>query len=241
MTPATTRPLILTLLLISFGLLIPGLVAPVLTIRGVLTRDGVASVAPQLLERGISDDTVNVLKAMMNPMALALLQATGGGDLRNAILSQLTPQVTAALQKGMGEVEVYAQTRSIIGSVRKLYEVGSWLPATLILIFSIVVPVGKGLLVGWSMFVKDPVRRWRTLAFVEAIAKWSMADVFVVALFITFLAAKASQVAPGQGTPLVAFQAHFGAGFYWFAGYCVFSLASQQFTARMARAVDRSG
>ena len=34
--------------------------------------------------------------------------------------------------------------------------------------------------------------------FVEAIAKWSMADVFVVALFIAYLAAQASTTAPGS-------------------------------------------
>ena len=33
---------------------------------------------------------------------------------------------------------------------------------------------------------------------------------------------------------LIAFSAHFGAGFYWFAAYCLFSLASQQITARLA-------
>ena len=68
------------------------------------------------------------------------------------------------------------------------------------------------------------------------IAKWSMADVFVVALFIAYLAAKASTTAPGSAAapPLVAFTAHFGPGFYWFAAYCLFSLASQQFTARLA-------
>jgi hypothetical protein len=64
-----------------------------------------------------------------------------------------------------------------------------------------------------------------------------MADVFVVALFITYLAAQAS-TAPTQGPdaapPLVAFTAQPGPGFYWFAAYCLFSLASQQFTARMA-------
>ena len=61
-----------------------------------------------------------------------------------------------------------------------------------------------------------------------------MADVFVVALFIAYLAAQASTTPPGSPAPaLVAFSAHFGAGFYWFTAYCVFSLASQQFTARM--------
>ena len=42
-----------------------------------------------------------------------------------------------------------------------------------------------------------------------AIAKWSMADVFVVALFIAFLAAKATQSSGDPAAPpLVAFDAH---------------------------------
>ena len=118
-------------------------------------------------------------------------------------------------------MEVYQQTRSIIGSVRRLYEVGSPLPATLILLFSVIVPLGKGALVAWAMFLGDDSRR-RTLRLVEAIAKWSMADVFVVALFIAYLAARASTTTQGStAPPLVAFSAHFGAGFYWFAAYCV--------------------
>jgi uncharacterized paraquat-inducible protein A len=152
------------------------------------------------------------------------------------IVDKVTPSLTASLQRNVGEVEVFQQTRSIVSSVRRLYEVGSPVPATLILLFSVVVPFVKTALVGWAMFAADEARRRRTLAFVEAIAKWSMADVFVVALFITYLAAMASQSAPAAGPPLVSFKAEFGAGFYWFAAYCVFSLASQQLTARVLAA-----
>jgi hypothetical protein len=228
----STRWLVLALLVVSLGLLIPGLFAPVLTIRGVLTRDGLAQVAPTMLQRGLDDDTLNALKAMMNPTVVGLLEATGG-DLRQMIVDKVTPSLTASLLKNMADVEVFQQTRSIVGSVRRLYEVGSPVPATLILLFSVVVPFLKTALVGWAMFAADETRRRRTLTFVEAIAKWSMADVFVVALFITYLAAVASQSAPAAGPPLLAFRAEFGAGFYWFAAYCVFSLASQQLTARV--------
>ena len=228
----STRWLVLVLLAVSLALLIPGLFAPVLTIRGVLTHDGIAQVAPAMLQKGLNDDTLNALKAMMNPTVVALLDATGG-DLRQMIVDKVTPSLTASLLQNMGEVEVFQQTRSIVSSVRRLYEVGSPVPATLILLFSVVVPFVKTALVGWAMFAADEARRQRTLTFVEAIAKWSMADVFVVALFITYLAAVASQSAPAAGPPLLAFRAEFGAGFYWFAAYCVFSLASQQLTARV--------
>ena len=61
-----------------------------------------------------------------------------------------------------------------------------------------------------------------------------MADVFAVALFIAYLAATASQTPTGPEFPpaIVTFAATFGPGFYWFAAYCLFSLAAQQTTAR---------
>ena len=232
--PNTTRGSVLFLLIVSIGLLIPGLFAPVLTIRGVITRQGLAQMAPTMLERGLDDNTVKTLKAMMNPQMVTMIE-TFGGDIRKSLIEKITPQLTAALAKGE-EIEVYQQTRSIVSSVQRLYEVGSPVPATLILLFSVIVPLGKGLLVAWAMFLRSGAWRARVLHFVELIAKWSMADVFVVALFIAFLAAQASQTPPGDpsATPLVAFTAYFGPGFYWFAAYCLFSLATQQFTARIA-------
>jgi Paraquat-inducible protein A len=230
------RAVVLVLVVCSMALLMPGLFAPVLTIRGVLTREGIAQVAPTMLERGLSDETVNALKSMMNPSVLTFLQMTGG-DVRKVIIEKLAPQISASLQKNMAEVEVYEQTRSIIGSVQRLYEVGSPVPATLILLFSVIVPLGKAALVAAAMFMTSVQWRLRTLKFVEAIAKWSMADVFVVALFIAFLAAQASATpteGPDAAPALLKFDARFGAGFYWFAAYCLFSLASQQITVRLA-------
>ena len=239
MASSAKRLVVLVLLVCSMGLLIPGLFLPVLTIRGVLTRDGIAHVAPMMLERGLNDETIAVLKAMMNPSILQFLEATGS-DVRKIVIDKLGPQISAALQKNVGEVEVYEQTRSIVGAVQRLYEVGSPIPATLILLFSVIVPFGKAALVAWAMTMTGDAARRRTLRFVEAIAKWSMADVFVVAILIAFLAAQASATptqGPNAAPAMIAFTARFGAGFYWFAAYCLFSLASQQATVRMAASV----
>ena len=103
----------------------------------------------------------------------------------------------------------------------------------MILLFSVIVPFTKALLVLWAIYRRDAARRRRTLRFVEMIAKWSMADVFAVALFIAYLAAVASQASPNAGAvQVVRFEAVFGPGFYWFAAYCLTSLAHQQLTAR---------
>ena len=233
----SARTTTLVLLGLSLGLLLPGILAPVLTIRGVLTKEGVAYVTPIMLDKGLNEETMATLSSLINPSLISMMKALGG-DLRQIIIDKLGPQLSNALQQGVGDIEVYQQTRSIVGSVRQLYDVGSPIPATLILLFSVIVPLTKALLVAWAAFMHSATQRVRTLAFVEGIAKWSMADVFAVALLIVFLAAQASQQPPGApeaAPPLIAFTAEFGPGFYWFAGYCLFSLASQQYTARLAR------
>ena len=236
MTSKSSRLGVLLLVAISMALLIPGLFRPVLTIRGVLTPEGIAQMTPVVLDKGLDEGTVNALKSMINPAMLTFLEATGG-NVRKMIIDRLGPRLTEALKTGVGEVEVYTQTRSIVSAVRNLYDVGSWIPATLILLFSVVVPFTKAFLVVVATYMRNVASRQRVLDFVAGIAKWSMADVFVVALFITYLAAQATQTVPGQqgSAPLIAFDASFGPGFYWFAAYCLFSLASQQYTARLAR------
>ena len=228
------RLVILALLAVSIGLLIPGLFQPVITIRGVLKPEGVSFIAPRMLEKGLGDETIAALKSMMNPAIITPLEAFGG-DLKKIIIDKLSPQIVASLQKNVEDIQVYEQTRSIVSTVQHLYDVKSPMPATLILLFSVIVPFAKIAMILWALFLREADRRRRTLDFVELIGKWSMADVFVVALFIAYLAAQASQTPPGDPNyppPMVAFTASLGAGFYWFAAYCIFSLAAQQFTTR---------
>jgi hypothetical protein len=224
------RGLAIAGLVIAIALLLPGLFLPVITIRGVLQPSGIAELAPKLLEQGVSEQTITSLKPLINPAMLPFLQAAPGG-LRGALVSRLATQISTELKAGK-EIEVYQQTRSILGSVRHLYSVGSVTAATLILLFSVLVPFIKAMLVMWAVFHRDELQRARTLKFVEIIAKWSMADVFAVALIIAFLAAQASQAGGGSTLALVTFSATFGPGFYWFAAYCMFSLFVQQMTTR---------
>lgn len=231
MPTTRNRTTALALLALTMALLVPGLFLPVITIRGLLQPDGLAELAPKLLNQGISDSTIASLKPLINPAMLPLLEMTPGG-LRGAMVSRLSAQLAGQLKQGE-PIEVYEQTRSILGSVRRLYEVRSTTAATLILLFSVIVPLTKAALVLWAVLHRDADRRRRTLRLVEGIAKWSMADVFAVALFITYLAAQATQTPSGSTTSaVIAFRAEFGPGFYWFAAYCVVSLGVQQFTAR---------
>ena len=60
--------------------------------------------------------------------------------------------------------------------------------------------------------------------FAMALSKWSMADVFVVGVFIAFLATKA--IGSGEGSDLLSFDAELGPGFYYFLGFCLLSVLS---------------
>jgi hypothetical protein len=223
------RTLALAGVAVSVSILIPGLFLPILSIQGSLNPGAVAELSKKLLEQGISDAAVQSIRGMISPEVLPLLEASQGG-LKGMLVGSIGKEITASLASGK-PIEVYQQTRSIVGSVRNLYEVGSNLAATLILFFSVVVPVTKSILVSWAVLQNNPQRRARTLFFVETIAKWSMADVFAVAVIIAFLAAQASQTVQSS-TSVVSFTATFGPGFYWFTGYCLLSLAVQQLAAR---------
>ena len=193
-------------------------------------RQRIMSHFAHLLEQGVNDQTVVALNAMVNPAVLPFIEMRGG--LKSVIVSSIGDQISKQLKTGQ-PIEVYSQTRSIVGSVRHLYEVGSNTAATLILLFSIIVPLTKALLVTWAVLIGNKNLQRRTLLFVEMIAKWSMADVFAVAVMIAYLAAQASQTTPGSpNSALISFDASFGIGFYFFAAYCVTSLTVQQLTAR---------
>jgi uncharacterized paraquat-inducible protein A len=65
----------------------------------------------------------------------------------------------------------------------------------------------------------------------NAISKWSMADVFVIAIFIAYLAGNGIQESRG----LVDFQATLGIGFWYFLGYCLVSILGTQLLSSALR------
>lgn len=82
---------------------------------------------------------------------------------------------------------------TIIGGVILLLQMGSWPIALVIFIASVVVPLGKMLALAWLCFsVSGSHQRWarqRTVAYriTELVGRWSMVDVFVVALLVALI------------------------------------------------------
>jgi uncharacterized paraquat-inducible protein A len=73
---------------------------------------------------------------------------------------------------------------SLLATINELYTDDRLLVASLILVFSIVIPLIKTSLITLAFYLKNSLRAQQLVSFVNIIGKWSMADVFVVAVFL---------------------------------------------------------
>ena len=118
----------------------------------------------------------------------------------------------------MAGLVIFQRTKSIFGNITSLFEAGYYFVAILILLFSVIVPVTKAILLLIALYMKDTVKRYKLYHFIGVIGKWSMADVFLVGIFVAYLAAKA--IDNLYAAPLI--------GFYFFAAYCLLSIVSHK-------------
>jgi len=182
-------------MLVALGLLVPGINQPILSLNATVDKGALVELGMQTLA---NDPNVP------------------------GIMVSLTEQLVSQLDLN-GQIHAYDKTRSILGTVEELYRAKQWLVAFLIALFSIVVPVVKSALMVISGLLSGKYATY-SATIVRLISKWSMADVFVVAIFVGFLAANATQ----QTEKLFSLTAEFGDGFYFFLGYCLLSIFSMQ-------------
>jgi paraquat-inducible protein A len=146
----------------------------------------------------------------------------------------ISSQVSAALIAQPVDVTLYEQTRTILGTIRELWTSGNHLVSALILLFSIIVPLTKASTLVASFYVAKESVKKGLIKVVDMIGKWSMADVFVVAIFLAYLATR-DQVQANTLTAQVFTQqvnvdmethltSTLGPGFYYFLSYCLFSI-----------------
>jgi len=114
--------------------------------------------------------------------------------------------------------ELSNETRSVISAIQSLHNTGNDFVAGLILLFSVLVPVLKAALLVPIFTLRGSAMSYRLYGVVQAMSKWSMADVFAVGMLIALLV--------GKGTANLSATA--GIGFYCFAAYCLVSNAAFQ-------------
>ncbi|MBQ4890336.1 paraquat-inducible protein A [Shewanella sp. MMG014] len=196
------KPLFSSLVIIlSLALLLPGVTQPILTIQGSIEKAELVETGVTMFTESLSEGARGNARSMLD-MAVSMF---GFDNLE-------------------GEVEVFYKTRSIVDTVKELYLSNNVLVAGLVGLFSVVIPATKLLLL-LTMCIPATARYQSAVnRFIGAIGKWSMADVFVVALIIVYMAGNASA---GMGEMLKT-TASFEIGFYYFTAYCVFSIVSHR-------------
>jgi hypothetical protein len=127
----------------------------------------------------------------------------------------------------LGDVVLSFESKGILGSVEKLFEAGNTPVAVLILLFSVLLPVLKTLsLLFVSLFEYRPFAA-KMVRFFKVLGKWSMLDVFVVALLVVYLGTGKSGVSRSE----------IEIGVYFFAAYVFLSMAASLAAERMLERV----
>ncbi|GIU49632.1 paraquat-inducible protein A [Shewanella sp. KT0246] len=190
----------ISVIILSLALLIPGVTQPILTIQGSIEKAELVETGVNMFTESLSESSRGNARSMMD-MAISMF----GFDTIE------------------GEVEVFYKTRSIVDTVDELYQSNNVVVAGLVGLFSVVFPAMKLSLLLVICLPWFSRQQQSVVKVISAIGKWSMADVFVVALIIVYMAGNASA---GMGE-LLKTTAQFETGFYFFSAYCVFSIASQ--------------
>lgn len=204
-----TQLLSVLLLIASIALLVPGITQPMLTITGTMDK------------AKLKDTGIDILADSMVGQTQANAEPSAAKERVKKMINGVTRMF--GLSDVSGEVEAYRKTRSILGTVEDLYTSGNAVVAFLVMLFSVVIPSIKLLMTFIATFLRSHLRRQNLVAINNFLSKWSMADVFVVATIVTYMAANAS-----NDTGLMRFESAFETGFYYFVGYCIFSIAAAQ-------------
>lgn len=143
-------------------------------------------------------------------------------------------EVAAGVNGANVKVNVLEKELSIIGTVADLWENDRLLVSFLIALFSIGVPLLKGILVAVVGMSKNKRVQDRVNLVLHGVSKWSMADVFVVAVFLAYLSTTHADNMSEQSLTVFGFvlkvlvstqmESLLRDGFYYFLGYCLLSL-----------------
>jgi uncharacterized paraquat-inducible protein A len=146
----------------------------------------------------------------------------------------LTMDVTAQVGGPTLTTSLINKELSLLGTIEQLWQDERLLVAGLVFVFSIVIPLAKALLVLWAYLTRNVQMEKALINFVSKIGKWSMADVFVVAIFLAILSTNHAETQNHQTLALFGFKLDLmissetlsavGHGFYFFTGYCLVSL-----------------
>lgn len=132
-------------------------------------------------------------------------------------LGLITPIFMVTIHKEveyLGDVVLSFESKGVIGSIEKLIDSGDVVVAIVIFLFSVLIPLLKVFSLFFvSLFIQSRFAH-SIIKFFKIIGKWSMVDVFVVAVFLVYLTANNADVS----------RAEIEVGLYFFLAYVIVSM-----------------
>jgi hypothetical protein len=158
----------------------------------------------------------------------ALLSLAAFVSLINGLATPILMIVIHKNVEYLGDVVLSFESKGILGSLQKLFAEGSVAVGVAILLFSVLLPAAKTLsLLSVSIFETRPFTA-KMVRFFKALGKWSMLDVFVVALLVVYLGA-------GNGGTS---RSEIEIGVYFFLAYVLLSMAASLAAERMPEGIE---
>ena len=148
------------------------------------------------------------------------------------VLGLVIPILSISVSKELpllGDTILQFQSKGILSTITGLMDSGNLWLAGLLFIFSVLIPFTKTLLATVTLFARTHHFSLKGLHLSHSIGKWSMADVFVVALLVVFFSSE------GDGLT----DAEIQVGLCFFAGYVVLSLLGTQIVSHRLGADNR--
>lgn len=137
--------------------------------------------------------------------------------LLTLVLGLITPILMVTIHKEVeyiGDIVLSFESKGVVGSIQKLFESGDIVVALVIFLFSVLIPVLKVLsLLIVSLFLQSNFAHG-IIKFFKMIGKWSMVDVFVVAVFLVYLTSNKGEIS----------RAEVEVGLYFFLAYVIVSM-----------------
>ncbi|SFV52563.1 conserved protein of unknown function; putative membrane protein [hydrothermal vent metagenome] len=151
------------------------------------------------------------------------------GGLISLVAGLFIPIMMITIHKNIehiGDIVLTMEAKGVLGSIHKLFENGDFIVAGALLIFSIIFPILKTLsMLFVAIFINIPSVH-NIVHFFKLIGKWSMADVFVVSIFLVYLSASKGDMSRAETMM----------GIYFFLAYVIISMLASFSADRLLQA-----
>ena len=123
----------------------------------------------------------------------------------------------------LGDVILSFESKGIIGSILKLFDSGEIAVALTILLFSVTLPILKSLTLTFTLLFYNKAWSIKVVNFFKHLGKWSMLDVFVVAIFLVYITTNGGEMT----------HAEIQVGLYFFLIYVILSMVVALLTQKV--------